>query len=725
MFAVAAAFVGCTRDEWQFRPRPAGDASVADANDASVDAPDDAPASRGVSQVATYGLLTYAVLADGSVHVTGEWAGAFEGVEGAHRNHFVRVEGLDDVVEVSSASQSPAVLCARHRDGSVRCKEGSTAPAEIAGLRAVQIAGRCARREDGTVTCWDLAALRATPIDLTGVTAIAGNGRLHCAIRDDHGVWCWGELATILDVAPGTPTTTPVQVPRVAGAFAIAVGQQSACAAINAGNVLCWGRRSIIDGGPDALTATPVAIPNATRVRSLTPNSALTEEGRVLTWGGGLHGTAGNNTYPATPGATVVPGLFARSIADGDGDRRVCAVDRDGAAWCWGQDDVGELGVRGGVELSPLPVLADPLVSETALLEDVRDTMMNAEVQCALLGSGGVFCFGGDSSGGNGNGVVDRWPSHQIRPTPVAGLAGVAALVGGGSTQNETFGVVLGDRTTRLWGTGSSGLLGDGTTSTRARPGAPAGLAPVERLVMGESHACALLRDGTVSCWGVGTSGQLGDGRATSSATPVAVAGLADVVDLAVSTDSSVALLRDGSMRLWGRGTGLLSPMNRPAPVVLPAPDGAADLAMLSPHNFRQLCARRADGRVSCFGQNLPAADRWVDMGLEGVTQISASASGSACVRHADGGASCWGVNRAGELGDPSLSNVEGYHPPSRVRLEGGAPLDRVERVRTGIGINCAVRDDRTLWCWGAVNHGSTGRGRTIMSPLPRRVVGL
>ena len=42
----------------------------------------------------------------------------------------------------------------------------------------------------------------------------------------------------------------------------------------------------------------------------------------------------------------------------------------------------------------------------------------------------------------------------------------------------------------------------------------------------GENHTCAVLTGGTVKCWGRGSSGQLGDGSTTfNQSTPVGVFG--------------------------------------------------------------------------------------------------------------------------------------------------------------------------------------------------------
>lgn len=95
------------------------------------------------------------------------------------------------------------------------------------------------------------------------------------------------------------------------------------------------------------------------------------------------------------------------------------------------------------------------------------------------------------------------------------------------------------------------------------------------------------------------------------------------------------------------------------------------------------------------------------------------------CARHGDGTVSCWGHNRNACLGDPSLPNVDDYVSPQRVlTADGVTPFRGVRRVRPGIGMVCAVRDDATLWCWGATNNAMTGRGFTQFTSTPRPTLG-
>lgn len=739
----------CARDDWSLRRRDASpdltDASATDATeditldasaDARSDAADVAPSTR-VRQLVTSGRTTFAVRDDGAVFAAGLNAGSFEGIEPSHRNLFTRVSGLGDVEELSVASSAPFVICARRTDGSVLCKDGSTTPVAVQNLSdARRIAGSCALRSDGRVACWAPGELRAVDVNLSrpDVIALASNGAYHCALRSDSTVWCWGAAGATLDVPSTTRAiTAPEQVMGVTAVSAIAVGARSACAALTgtAGGVLCWGHRSAIDLSADVSTP-PLPVSRAGRVRTLTTNSALREDGHVVVWGSGALGTRGDGTFTQTAGAVVAaPDLTVTAIAEGDSDDHVCAIDSDGRARCWGDDDSGQLARGGGLQRWPLPALLRPGVAgDDTPLGDVVDVLQSGAASCALrvtAGARNLWCWGSNEQGTFGDGTLVNAPPWRLSPTMIRDLDNVASLASPGSTAEGTFCAALSDRTARCWGQGSAGTIGDGAGITRLRPTAPVGLTDVDRVVVGASHACALLTDATVSCWGAGASGEIGDGSTSSALRPVAVSSLTDVRDIAVGPDVSIALRRDSSIWLWGNSSGVLSTARlNPRPVRLPDLADATQLAVVMPHNWRQVCALQSTGRVACLGQNTGRADAWVDMGLERVTQISGSPASVACARHEDGTVSCWGHNRNACLGDPTLPNTDDYLPPQRVlTADGVTPFDHAHLVRAGIGAVCAVRDDATLWCWGATGNAMTARGFTQRSSEPRLTIGI
>lgn len=754
------ALLGCARDDWRDRRNAARttvtpDAALDGTNDiVTTDAPDDAvptvdvptvdvpsadaavdaPPRAMVAQMVSAAQLTFARTTDGRVYATGRNAGAFEGFELAHRNTFVRVEGVTGAEQISIASRVPVVLCVRHGDGTVACKQGRNVPVAVQGLAdAQQIAGRCALRANGEVACWDVSSLRATPVaGLSDVVHLAGDGAQHCVVLRGGTVSCWGAVGSVRDMPPtGRIATTPEAVTGVTGATMVAVGRFSVCAALTSGIVMCWGRRAEIAIGSSSENMPPTAVVNASGapVRTLTAHAALREDGTVTTWGNGIWGARGDGTYTASTGSVVVPGMRARAMLEGDTDQHLCAVDEGGVASCWGYDEYGQLGCGGGAQRWPLPALANPEATGDRMpLTDVTDAMLTASAACVRRGDGSVWCWGGPDNGMLADGTATPAPPWRLTPRRVADLSmGVTSLLSSGSTPRDVFGVLLDDGTARFWGMGTQGAVGDGVPQVRTRPTAPARLSNVQQVSAGLEHACAR-RDGTVWCWGKGSSGELGDGSMTNSTTPVQVMGITNAVDIAMGPDVSLALLSDGSMRLWGLSTSVLAVARaNPTPVALPALAGVTKLITVMPHDWRQVCALRNDGRVSCIGDNLSQRYAWVDMGLENVTQLGGSPAFIGCARHSTGNgtASCWGINRWSAVGDPALPNTEAYVTPQLVRNEDGTPFDGVVSVRPGIGMVCAVRDGGTLWCWGASSNGLMGRGLTTAWARARPVIGL
>jgi alpha-tubulin suppressor-like RCC1 family protein len=124
-------------------------------------------------------------------------------------------------------------------------------------------------------------------------------------------------------------------------------------------------------------------------------------------------------------------------------------------------------------------------------------------------------------------------------------------------------------------------------------------------LAVGTDHTCAQRASGQVLCWGANHSGQLGDGSAENIRTmPVAVADLTDAVEVAAGNHHTCARRATGRVLCWGSnavgqlGDGTTMDRARPVPVV-----GLTDAVEVSA-GIRHACARRAGGQVLCWGEN-------------------------------------------------------------------------------------------------------------------------
>ncbi|MFO0649175.1 MAG: hypothetical protein U0326_23235 [Polyangiales bacterium] len=236
-----------------------------------------------------------------------------------------------------------------------RCQRRPRAVDGLTNVRQISL-GRfhtCALLNDGTVRCWGLndaaqigtgtlevrESPRTTPTTVTGlsgVTQIAAGGSHTCAVRSDGAVHCWGwndmgQLGTAATTACSVATSdtfrcalSPVPVPELSGARAVAAGRYHTCVTLTAGGVRCAGRNDEFQLGlggagterctlfPDTYACTrtfrDVTIPSTAEVTVGNYHScAALADGTVRCWGAGYYGQIGdgNTMNREAPVATL------------------------------------------------------------------------------------------------------------------------------------------------------------------------------------------------------------------------------------------------------------------------------------------------------------------------------------------------------------------------------------------------------------------------------------
>jgi alpha-tubulin suppressor-like RCC1 family protein len=213
---------------------------------------------------------------------------------------------------------------------------------------------------------------------------------------------------------------------------------------------------------------------------------------------------------------------------------------------------------------------------------------------------------------------------------------------------------------------------GDGASDSDARLDStpPPSSTPGAQLAVGDVSSCAI-RDGRVWCWGDNSFGQLGQG-ASSAPRPAAseVPGLSGVLEIVATLSADLG-------------------------------DPARD------ERSSHFCGRLSDGTVWCWGPNVggnpvpggTTSDFYQPTRIEGVAGAAQIAGGQfhTCVLLTDGSVRCWGDNENGQQGNGTV----GGHNDSPTAVKDLHTATQIAASQSG---TCAILQDSTVVCWGAVS---------------------
>lgn len=262
---------------------------------------------------------------------------------------------------------------------------------------------------------------------------------------------------------------------------------------------------------------------------------ALTDDGKVWTWGNALHGALGINTSNNTASPQLTNLSHVADVAAGSA--HVLALMDNGTVFSWGYNNYGQLG-DGTTEDRYLPV-------QVSGLDHVKAVAAGLLYSVALKDDGTVWAWGYNNYGQLGTGAFSRYEPVPVR---VAGLSGIVRLYAG---YNHNV-AVDGSGNAWAWGANDCGELGDGTTVSQCTPERLDVLAGVRDIALGSSYTIVLDNDGTVRAWGENLQGWLGDGTATTQLRPVAVTGPDHVTAVFTGEGISFAVRDDGTVMAWG-----------------------------------------------------------------------------------------------------------------------------------------------------------------------------
>lgn len=390
---------------------------------------------------------------------------------------------------------------------------------------------------------------------------------------------------------------------------------------------------------------------------------SIKNDGTVWAWGNNFFGQLGDGTTVDRPTPVQVIGLtdIIKVVKSGSSSY---AIKNDGTIWAWGSNFAGQLGDGTTVE-RPAPV-------QVMGLTDVVDIVTNRSSVFALKTDGTVWAWGQGDVGLLGIETGNE-EEYQVFSTPVK-IPSFVDVVKIGTPPNDprVLSLVAIKKDGTVWAMGRN--RGNGTLSFDRELVQVSGLTDIISVDFagdGDENAYALKADGTVWAWGLNISGELGNGTTNESFTPVQVSNLTDIVSIAAGRSNAYALRNDGTVWAWGRNqVGQLgdgTEIDRLSPVQV---IGLNDIVSVIPNNtiFSYVLALKNDGTVWAWGNNqqgqLGVEDTTITArpipeqidGLSDVIAIAISSTSNHAIKN-DGTVWTWGANFSGQLGDGTKTN--------------------------------------------------------------------
>ena len=623
----------------------------------------------------------------------------------------------------------------------------------------------CFLKEDSTVLCWGL-----------GDRGQLGNGSSSTNYQKDHPIY-----VRDVDNASGS---------KLSGIVQISTGTSYNCALNSTGEVFCWGYgdsgrlgndgtsnenhpQEVIDG--DGSTT---ALTGITQIEAGSAHAcALNSSGNVLCWGKAEYGRLGNDdsTNNKDHPVTVIDGDGSSTALTGivqisSGADHNCALNSSGEVYCWGNNSYGKLGQNnsGSTTSKDHPVKVKS-VDGTSYLTNITQVVAGGEQTCALNSSGEVLCWGSIRNGRLGNGEtatllkdLESLPVYALSETAgsTARLSGVIQI---SSWSGHTCALKQ-DSTVVCWGQGTSGKLGNDTTSDSNRPtfvvaknGEPnSKLTGVIEIMAGGAFTCALKSDGRIVCWGNGFYGKLGnngtsnkdhpvfvvarDGTSTpfESGPPILNAQVCET-NAGVETCTAVAGFPTAPADFESSGTG--------DSVSLDIHD--TDIIAISEYSFYkdEFCSQPFSTVLTGNTASLSPFEELVETSIyfkRGVRSLcydsglaytklggifplrrSKLALGTAhsCALSDDGTVKCWGRNNNKQLGNDGSGSTKD-HPVTVIDGDGSSTaLSGIVQIATGGSHSCGLNSNGNVHCWGIGATGNLGNDGTSTSDHPVLVV--
>jgi alpha-tubulin suppressor-like RCC1 family protein len=182
-----------------------------------------------------------------------------------------------------------------------------------------------------------------------------------------------------------------------------------------------------------------------------------------------------------------------------------------GTAYSWGEGFYGRTGLNTQSDTFSPNIIVGGITTWNQITA-------RGELGMATTVAGILYAWGRNITGSIGDGTTTN------RSSPVTVIGGITTWskisTGFTSLGTTTAGVLY------AWGQGGSGELGNNATSNRSSPvTVVGGITTWSQITTGGSVCFGLTNTGTIYGWGNGSSGRLGDNTTSNKSSPITVAG--------------------------------------------------------------------------------------------------------------------------------------------------------------------------------------------------------
>ena len=338
-----------------------------------------------------------------------------------------------------------------------------------------------------------------------------------CGVDIQDRLYCWGRNYDNALGSPGGSSFYPRQI-GTANVFSNLTSLSSHTCALDAqGAAYCWGSNyagQCGNGASSGTAASPSLVQGGLTFTAISTGGShtcgLIADGTAYCWGDNDYGQLGNNAQNDSPTPVMVMSAQKFSWIS-TGGNHTCAVGlTDSKLYCWGRNNYGQL------SRADLTLTATTPVDVSATNTTYTRVSTGASHTCMITSAGETYCVGRNFDGQLGQNTGGSDSSSPL-------------LVGSPQTFTELYAgadhtcAKTASNTLYCWGANDVGQLGDGTTQASSSPVAVLGGMAFQSFDVGGRHNCGVADTGVAFCWGSNSEGRLGNGGNAPSYQPYPV----------------------------------------------------------------------------------------------------------------------------------------------------------------------------------------------------------